>query len=230
MTSEREPVPIATTPVAPPTLSPPLAPPTVAGELRLPLQNPKWPTAIGIVGIVLGAIMAMNGLWQFVTPWYFRFISAFGAQAPGAKNMFQALTHSTWYYYTAGSVLVILAAWLIAASVGVLRRRPAGATALSAWGWCGCIGALALSIGTGWMQHEMMTAMQQGMPTNAPGGPPPGVFAGVSIVTAAITVIFTLLFTMAYPVFVLIWMNRASVKAHVQTWSLPSVSAHARTD
>lgn len=209
-------------PRVPQRLSPPIAPPTIPGQLIPATSNqPKWPHVVGIIGIVIGCLSALNGVWQLLTPLYFQFLRGFASQIPPQANMFGAMIQMAWFFYSAGIVMILMAAWQVLAFIGLVRRRPWSPRAVFAWAIVACVVAIALSAGVGLVQSHTMGGMITGAQAAGKGAPMPPFFGSMGLVMGIITAVFTALYKLAFPVFVLIWMSRPAVKEHAKTW--PSV-------
>jgi hypothetical protein len=207
-------------PLAPPRVAPPISPPTMPGALLTTPAKPQWPNVIGIIGIVVALLSGINGLWHLATPLSTYYMGRLARGDPSSDEMFSAMAEMSWYYYVAGAAKLVMSAWLIASSIGLMKRKRWSPLSMSAWGWGACVVAIGVAIGAGWIQmHAMSTAMASAG-TGARGGPPPALMNTMGVVMGVFTGVFSAVFGMAFPVFVMIWMGRKKVREYVATWGV----------
>lgn len=181
-------------------------PPTTPGDLR---DRPTtWPTAIGVVGIVLASLGILGGVWS-VVGWVFNnaFMGAMGGQM---EEFHRAQRHFMPLAMTSSVLNTLVAALLLVGSVALLKRRPRARPLLLGWAGIRLIVAAFAAVVTILMQRAMFEAMMESSSTTPP--------AGMTNLIAAVTAVFTILWGWTPAVFVLVWMNRRSIRSEVATW------------
>jgi hypothetical protein len=121
-------------PIAPP---PPSAPPTVPGQLRAPNREPSWPTAIGIIMIVLSIGSLVSSIWYVVIFAFFR------GQTFGAMWASQISVVGGLYVVAAG-----LGALLLVAAIFLLMRRAWTRPTLLLWAIGKILVSIAIAVAT----------------------------------------------------------------------------------
>ncbi|UCD29964.1 MAG: hypothetical protein JSV03_05675, partial [Planctomycetota bacterium] len=99
----------------------PGVPPTVPGEMVMPAPTSTWPTVVGIIAIVLGALGILGGIWGAV-------FSLFGPitimPMPQSQTMFEeAMRDSIVWAMVSGLLGMGAAILLLVAGIGVVKRR-----------------------------------------------------------------------------------------------------------
>lgn len=214
----------APAPDAPPVLR--VAPPTRPGAMRMPERKPRWPTGIGVTGIVLSVLGGLSGFWWAISPLYTKWVQSWTGPFGSAQNpMYAAMERMTWTYVSMGVATMLMCAWLLWASVLLLQRKWLGARMMSTWGWAAVGFAVVYAGVTAWMQYQMMNEMselitQHARGTAARGGTPPpaGLFRSLGVIVAGLAFLFSLLLGEAFPVIALYFVRRKASREHVATW------------
>ena len=186
---------------------PPQAPPTAPGPLVM--ERPSaWPTVLGIIGTIVGVLALLGGLGGSVS-WYF--IEAFGFRPPGAADTLAAVKE--WKGLSIGSSLVsaLVAAMLVAGSIGLLKRCAWSPGLLKLWAVLRILVAALAAVVALLITQSQFDAMRA-----EPGAvvPPQSLMKGIAVFGAA----FTLLWGSALPVFMLIWLARPVIKLETSAW------------
>lgn len=194
--------------------SPPGAlPPIETGGLPPPIS--KWPSVVGTISIVLASL----GLVCYGCGTVNGLVSAFmgGIAAPGQQPPPPAPGPVAAMQIGSACVSTLLSAWLLAAGIGLLRRRPWGRPGAIGWAVAKLVVAV-VSTAIAIVQAEQAAqyvndAIAQG---SSQGG------GSVSFkVTAAMLMSFyvaALLWSLIWPVFLLAWLSRARIRDEVRSW------------
>ncbi len=186
-----------------PERSAPMAPPTQAPP---PLERARvWPRVVGIIGIIyasLGLFGAFCGIaYPWILPWYVDFLRSVGVPEQEVQEMEASMPPIGWTVFASvvGLALVIL---LFVGAVRLLRRQASGAKLCALWSWM----IIPWSI--------IATAITLVFHFNAPV---PSSGPGQQIGTAIMTVIGTVI-GLVFPVFMVIWFLRPTIKSQVAQW------------
>ncbi len=196
---------MSTTPAAEST--PPAAPPTTPAPIAA--EPSHWPTPIGVIAIVLGALGFLGGAANLLQPLILDFVAA--AMPDQMKAQMDVTRRWMPTTMTLNAFQSLLALLLLVAGVMVLRRRPAGATLAVTWAILKMIVAVAASYVGYLVQGETMKAIAEA------GQSPPG-FAAFSGPLAILGLALGLLWGWAFPVFMLIWFARRPIRREVAAW------------
>lgn len=190
--------PVATTPPS----TPPHAP-TAAGAS----ERSTWPTVLGIVAIVFGALGFLNGTISVVAT---LFIDSFLSSLPTPPNvdpaglaMVDAIRSVArdWHGVLILTQLAraVVPVVLLVGGALLLQRKRASMSTLRIWAGLQAV-ALPVRVGVGYL-------MLQQAAINLPGA-----------VLLPLILGFALIFGLAFPVLVLIWFGRARIRGEVEAW------------
>ena len=181
----------------------PLAPPT-QGELPPP-QRSSWPTVVGILGVIyscMGVLGVFCGLaYPFVLPWYFDFLRDMGMPEEDVQALDSSMPPIGWTVLAnlVGLVLVIL---LFVGCLKLLRRQALGAKLCTLWGWIVIPWTLVATAIT------LVLVLGAPAPSSNPG----------QQIGAVIGVVIGLVLGLVFPVFMVIWFLRPTIKSQVAQW------------
>jgi len=181
------------------------APPTQPAPLRS--VPPSWPDVIGIIAIVFGALGAIGGVWGLISPLFMKMLASI---LPKAQS---AMMHKVWtdlwpVMILHGLATLTLGIMLLAAGVGLRRRRPWSLPLTRRWAYAKLVVVVLGSILGIIMQREQMAAQS---------GPalPPRVMQAMVVAGAAVG----LAWGAALPVFMLVWLARDRIRRHTAKWA-----------
>jgi hypothetical protein len=183
----------------PPVTPYPAAPPTQPGALPVAEPATKWPTVLGIIGIIVGVLGAMSAAWGIVS--FSLFPEMMRAMPPEAVAAMEKMKGLTIALSAVGLPVAVL---LLASGIGLVRRRRWSVSTAKIWAALRILVAIAGSVGGVLMQDAMM----QGNPGMA--GMPAGFMRTMQMIGFA--------WGCGLPVFFLIWLSRAKIKAEVASW------------
>ena len=195
MSEEQSPQPAPT----PPTEAPPPAPaPTT------------WPSVLGTIAIILGALGAFGSLIGLAAaigvPRLFEDIMpAEAAAAMQAGSLHPAAMCALQGVTAAAAIL------LLVAGARLLQRRRSGAALLRRWAWVKIVLVLVSTGVSAIMARSQFAAMQ----ATGAGAPPPE----LQVVMALIGACFGLVWGWALPIFSLVWLGRAKIRAEIEGWA-----------
>ena len=183
--------------------SAPFTPPTQAPP---PLVRASvWPRVVGIIGIIyasLGLFGAFCGLaYPFILPWYVDWLRSVGVPEQDVQEWEISMSPVSWTVPASvvGLALIIL---LFVGALKLLRRQASGAKLCALWSWTIIP----------WTIIATVITLVFHFNTPAPSGGP-----GQQIGTGIVTVIGTVI-GLVFPVFVVIWFSRPTIKSQVAQW------------
>lgn len=180
----------------------------------VPDQPSKWPTVVGVIGIVLASIGLLCGCaGYFAVPlqrWGMSMQSQSGIANPVAEAQLKVAEQYQIVTYVLTTIGLALSAWLLFAAINLLRRRRSARGALMGWAIASIV-ALALNMT---FQVLMMQAMVDELNAAGEGQRANEIWMGLAFGGC-----FGLIFGLTYQVFILIWFSRAKIKAEVSTWT-----------
>jgi len=158
-------------------------------------ERPGWATAIGIVSLCYGGLGALLRALMLVFD-LFAVASGREVQIPGlgAAPPWYGV-HETVF----NACLVVLGILLVGGGVALLYRRPSGRLLHIAW----AVGILASQV------VALVVLMLVPGAQEASGAKQVGMLAGACFVT---------LIRVVYPVFLLIWFSRGTIRKQVASW------------
>jgi hypothetical protein len=188
----------------------PAAPPTQPGELLLPERESNWPTTLGVVAIVFGAMGCLGAIWGVVAAFLARAVSS---RMP-AEHMLQ--THLVMPWMSWMLILSVLSApvavALLIAGIGLIKRRKWGITTVKVW----AVVKMLLVVVSTVVGHLAVRAQFDAMPQQA--GSTQQTLMIVNAV-GVLSTVFGFLWGWALPVFTLIWLSRNRIKTKVAAWT-----------
>jgi len=190
----------------------PMTPPT-SGEMLIEERPTKWPTVIGVIGIVLASLGLLCGcVGYFQLP-----LQRWGAKMQEQSGQPIVLTEvqikvaeqfhiATLVLLTIGMLLTL---WLLIGSIKLVRRRRSARPNLIGWAMASIL-MLALNLG---LQYLMFQAPVDELTRRGETQ-----FVNQLWIGVAIGGCFGIAFGLALQVFTLIWFSRAKIKAEVEQW------------
>ncbi|UCC32567.1 MAG: hypothetical protein JSU86_09840 [Phycisphaerales bacterium] len=189
--------------------SQPTTPPRVPGAIGGQAQPSGWPTAIGVIAIVLGGLGCLGGCWGAVSP---LFMGVFVEMVPQSQAaMFDQFQEWGPWITVSSLVAAGLAVLLLADGIGILRHRRWAVRAAYCWAGLKMVYVVASTAWTFTMQQEQFQAMaQQNLP---------GIGGGFFVAMGAFSVGFGIVWGWALPVFFLVWFSLPKIRREVAGWS-----------
>ncbi len=199
----------------PPTSPYPGAPPTTPGPIAMGQGRSAWPTAIGVISIVFGVLSGLSNAVQVISPLFMEAMQA--GMPPEVRDQMRAQTAVTrqWFPVTISIAAgqLALGILLLACGVLILARRRSGPS-LTIWWAVLKIVLVAVSAYVGRLvQADMTKAMQ------ASGQFPGGWFGMTAGLFGAVGIMMVLVTGWAWPVFVLVWFSRPTIRREVSLWT-----------
>ena len=195
----------------PPVLHPPLIPGAVAAS------RSSWPTVIGVIAIVFGALGALQGVVGLLTPLLVGRFRAFTASnsPPGvAADPFAGWDqHQTQLIISALLTLGAGTLLLVGSILLVMRRRAARGMLLT---WAAIKTAVVVyAAWLGYVINQAQFAAMQQYGSGPLAGPGMGGILGAMSAAGAV---IGVLWGWALPIFLLFWFMRARVRNELATW------------
>lgn len=187
------------------------APPTDPGEISTPQRPSNWPTVIGIIAIVFGALGILGGLWNAAA--VFMVDTMASMMPPGQADTFEVMREWRVWTVVFGLMAAVLAVLLLAAGIGLLQRKRGSVQLSRTWAVLKMLFVVGNSVFGYLVQQGTLAALAQQDPNF---GKLPGQFIGV---IGVFTIVFIIIWGWALPVFMLIWLSRKKVKADVSRWT-----------
>lgn len=188
----------------------PAQPPTRPGDFTASQAISLWPTAIGIIAIVFGALAVLGELagWAAVF-----LLDTFPSAVPQTQATAMEAVNQLGFWAVANSLLCMgAAALLVAVGVGLLKRRQWGVRTGRVWA-CFKIMLVPADAAVTYplVKVQCEAAFRQmsgipGMPTQT-----------TELMTFG-AVAWVLVWGWALPVFLLIWLARRKIKAETSAW------------
>lgn len=199
----------------------PLAPPTTPGALSVPLRPAVWPSVLGIICIVFGALGALGGLWGVASS-VMMMLGTMPVQTmgPATPELTQSIRTLAPMQISAEGLKFLCGSALILVGWFMYRRRPVARPAAVWWSIAKIVVALGSTALAAWLQYTIMTEVSQAVAAD-PSAPAQmqGVMTGVMVATIGMMVVWGVLWGCALPVFMLVWFSRATVRAEVARWA-----------
>jgi hypothetical protein len=194
-----------------------------APQLAMPPQPRVWPMVLGVIAIILGAMGALGGcIGAVVTP----FAAALTRFVPEAeRGSLAAIGQMVPTLLIMALLGLALALLLLFGGIGLVRRRPYGATVCLTWSVLKLVYVVVNSV-LGYLinlsQMEHIEAMQK---TTGAQAVPAEVFGAIGAFAAC----FGIIWGWALPIFMLIWFTRRGVRSEIRQWSAPLDAEKAET-
>ncbi|MHC4446467.1 MAG: hypothetical protein ACYSXF_01490 [Planctomycetota bacterium] len=179
----------------------------------IPPAPSVWPTVIGTISIVLGAM----GLLCYGCGAIGEVVGQFAARvAPQEGIAPQAQGAFLVYLLSSHCVAFLLSLWLLVVGIGTAQRRPWSRPASIGWAITKVVvGVVDTVLGFVFLR-EMATHVIESLSQGGSPAPPPP--EGVMEVVLAFMIIGWFFFVLIWPVFLLIWFARRRVRAEVAGW------------
>ncbi len=216
-----------------------MTPPTEPGDA--PERRSTWPTVIGIIAVVFGALGLLDDCLELVSNMFF---ASLGDSTQGMseedKAQFEVMRQYAVPTVIMTVVGTVLSAWLLVAGIGVLRRRPWSRGAAVGWAVAKILYTIPVSVLGYFIIKAQFEAMEQpAIDSGTPMGDrlevPEAPVIKLEVVEVTATPIFTsmhggsaaimgcwMLWDWALPLFLIIWFLRTPVKTEVERWALES--------
>ncbi len=192
-----------------------MTPPTELGDA--PECRSGWPTMIGIIAVVFGVLGVLGGCSGLV---FNVFAAIWGSSMQWMPEVQKAQFEVMRQYVVPTSismvVATVVAAWLLVAGIGVLRRRPWSRGATVGW----AVAKIIYAIPAYFLNKAQFEAMEQAAIDSGTPMPTGRIFTIMQSVVVPMMGC-SMLWTWALPLFLIIWFRRASVKTEVERWALP---------
>jgi hypothetical protein len=198
-----------------PEMSDPASPPIEPMDLVDPVES-KWPTGVGVTSIVFGGLgLLCYGCQSLSTAAQPFLLGAIPEdQRPPAPQGVQLV-----FQVVQLCLAWVLSVWLLVGGIGLVRRRAWARGHLVAWSFAKIVLTLVSTV-VGLLFLDAL--VQQINDQMSAQGPSPftftrGMMIGIMVVS--------LVWFFVWPVFLILWLGRASVKDEVERWAAESRAA-----
>lgn len=184
-------------------------PPMRRGSVRTEVRTPLWATVIASICIVFAVLGALVALFSAGVPLFSGWTQGFGQTNQSFLAPFKAMNSHSRLYAALGVGLLLLAGLQLAGGIGLLNARRWCRPALLSYALLKIVAAgleLWLSI--------VVTQQQQIDMAQANMAPPPAAAGLINMVVLGLNTAWKCL----WPVFLLVWFNRPSIKAQIRKW------------
>jgi hypothetical protein len=167
-------------------------------------QEPRWPTVIGTIGIVIGIILLIDTVDDVV-------ILGWTAEdwrrifAPHVADLIARAVPSFGMRVLAAVTKIGLGTLLIVGSIGLRHRRRIGIPLSRLWAWLAIVWLALRTV------REVVWFRQHGGELPPIGAVSPQVYVSLAAALAAAMLL-------AFPVFLLVWLSRPAVRAEYESW------------
>lgn len=190
-------------------------------------RPPVWPSVVGIIAMVLAVLSILSCVWGGLS---ILFAESMGQSFGMTKEAMKPQSDHPWlmglyYLFTA-----LLAGWLLMGGVRLYRRDARGPRLLVQWSIIKFPETALSTWITIIMQQAQMRSAGAASGTNAPGQAFMSAFSDLVVVFTGLGVVA---YGLSFPIFLLFWFRRASIKAQIAAWKprnptpLPTPSSHA---
>ncbi|HRJ49848.1 MAG TPA: hypothetical protein PKU91_04910, partial [Phycisphaerales bacterium] len=135
------------------------------------------------------------------------------ASSLDVSAMFRSMENWTGSLVAINLLLGGLAVLLIVAGIGLLRRRRWGAAWMVRWSILKIIAGIAFAVVSALMQRDQIHAM-----AGSQNDPAASAVLGMGPLMIVVTAVFALVWTATFPVFVLVWMGRGTIRKTIASW------------
>ena len=168
-------------------------------------QSARWPTVVGTIGIVVAIVLLIDTVDDVMTlrwtaeDWRMIF-------APNVADLIaRSMPPVAWRLFSAAAQTG-LAVLLFVGSVGLRRHRPVGVSLCRLWSWLAIVWVMVqMARGALWLRQL--------------GGEVPVLGVVSSQAFALVGVALAVAILLAFPVFLLVWLSKAAVRAEYETWA-----------
>ena len=191
-------------------------PPTHAGDFVALAPPEGWPTVIGVLSIIFGALATLQAfcglLGMLLMTVFFNFLPQ------EVKDQLQTQVQSSMPYPAVQAVQILaefaLAITLLVGGIMLVRRRARAGGLLTVYALLDLLSnTYGAAVGYFVFNATIANAQNDPQMQQMPAG-----FAGIMQGVGPVMVIVTWIFAAIWPVFLLIWFRRARVRESMDNW------------
>ena len=196
-----------------------ITPPSDPAEM--PPSPSTWPTAIGVIAIVLGGVGALFGCFGAFSPLFMGMMQSIApeGQVTGLEGMMDWVV----WIVAVSIAAMLIAVLLLVAGIGITKRRAWGPKVALVWAGLKMIFVIVHSVIGYLVQIAQFEAMQEAIANgqNMPTGM--GTFMGIMMQALGIFwVLIGVLWGWALPVFLFVWFARKKIRTETAGWAAPT--------
>lgn len=192
------------------------APPTEHGEFVAARPPESWPTVIGVLSIIFGALGVLGNACSIVTT---LFLGSFAGMVPeeDAAELEAQLAQGVPYPGLTAGVAAgefVISILLLVGGILLLMRKRQGVPLLKAFAWLDLLmNTLGVVLSYFTMQAQMQAAQNDpNMQQMLPG--PAAMMQGMG----SVMLVLGWLFSAVWPVFLIVWFSRQRIRDAVDSW------------
>ena len=194
----------------------PAAPPTYAGEVGTLAPPEGWPTVIGVLSIIFGALASLQGFCGLLSMLLMTvFINVLPQEM---QDQFQTQAQSSFPYPAFHAVQVLaefaLAVVLLVGGIMLVRRNPKAGGLLTVYAALDLMSnTYGAAIGFFVVRSSMAAMQSDPQMQQMPAG-----VTGIMQSVGPVFVVIGWLISAIWPVFLIIWFRRAKVRQSMANW------------
>ncbi len=199
--------------------APAMPPPSDPAEV--PPSPSTWPTAIGVIAIVLGGVGALGGCVGAFSPFFMSMMQSIApeGQVTGLEGMMDWVV----WIVAVSIAAMLIAVLLLVAGIGITKRRAWGPKVALVWAGLKMIFVVVNSVIGYLVQIAQFEAMQEAIANDQNMPARMGAFMGSLMQAFGIFwLLIVVLWGWALPVFLFIWFARKKIRTETAGWAAPT--------
>ncbi len=199
--------------------APGVTPPSDPAEV--PPSPSTWPTAIGVIAIVLGGVGTLGGCVGAFSPLLMGMIQSIVPE--GKVTVLEGMMDWAVWLVAVSIVSMLIAVLLLVAGIGVIKRRAWGPKVALVWAGLKMIFVIVHSVASYLIQIAQFEAMQVAIANDQNMSAGMGTFMGSMMQALGIFgVLIGVLWGWALPVFLFVWFARKKIRTETAGWAAPT--------
>ncbi len=195
---------------------PPLAPPTVQGPISMPGRRTVWPDWIAGLCLVYGLVATVGAVIILINR---NALKSWVGEMRGGSELLKTTEAFSWVWPTDSITTILMSIFLFWVGIIILQRRPSCAKHAIRWSIVKLALGIPFVILTAYLQYvTTKTMIERGL---IQANPP-----GAAYISLAFQVLMYIAWYLGFPVFLIIWFRRSSVKKRIAMWHRPLGDAY----
>jgi hypothetical protein len=192
--------------------TPPPPPPPPVQSVPEPEKPPSWPTAFGVIGIILAAFGLLGGCCGVAMPlaWphYINWLEGLESVPQEQVDMAKASMPPALWAVVGGLVGIIVSVILLVGAIRLIRRQASGVPLVKFWAWFTIPWSLISYVINMFIQMRAASNAGSDQPQHALSMYFGLVFGGCWVLVLGVIL----------PLFVIYWFTREPVRAEIARW------------
>ena len=186
----------------------PLQPQIVPGPI--PPRPPIWPTVIGIIFVVLGALGMLGAILEAIGP---LMMERLGEMMPDeVPDFMEPMAAYRGMLFVRSAALFVVAGLLLTAGIGLLRRRSWAMPLAILW----AVLKLGVVVFDAWLDAQVSRGVMEAMSESGE------MASGMQVMNATpflwVGIVMTIVWGWALPLFTFVWFAVPKIRADVRGW------------